>query len=151
MIGKWHLGWDWATTDGQPVAKDGSNVDFTGPVTNGPDDYGFDYSYGHCGPLDMPPYVYVENGKVTALPDRVTVNPGKFTWWREGPTGADFDHEDVLPNFTRRGVNYIEERAASGEPFFLNTPNGAEAETVPLRCIVRLKAYLRFSAAISAS
>lgn len=122
MIGKWHLGWDWATTDGQPVAKDGANVDFTGPVTGGPDDCGFDYTYGHCGSLDMPPYVYVENGKVTALPDRLTGNKEKFTWWREGPTGADFDHEDVLPNFTRRGVNYIEEHAAADEPFFLYFP-----------------------------
>ncbi len=101
MIGKWHLGWDWATTDGKPAEGDGSNVDFTGPVENGPDCFGFDTYYGHCGSLDMAPYVYVENGKPTAQPDRVTVNRGKFTWWREGPTGSDFQHEDVLPNFTR--------------------------------------------------
>lgn len=122
MIGKWHLGWDWATTDGQPVADDGSNIDFTGPVTGGPDACGFDYYYGHCGSLDMPPYVYVENGRVTAQPNRQTGNTEKFTWWREGPTGADFEHEDVSPNFTRRGVKYIEERAATGEPFFLYLP-----------------------------
>lgn len=119
MIGKWHLGWDWATTDGRPAEKDGSNVDFAGPVAGGPGDCGFDYSYGHCGSLDMPPYVYVENGRVTAPPDRETEDKGKFTWWRKGPTGADFEHADVLPNFTRRGVRYIEERAAGGDPFFL--------------------------------
>lgn len=114
MIGKWHPGWDWATTDGQPAAKDGANVDFSAPVTGGPDDCGFDYYFGHCGSLDMAPYVYVENGRVTAPPDRITVNEEKFTFWREGPTGADFVHEDVSPNFTRRGVKYIGELAAFG-------------------------------------
>jgi len=120
MIGKWHLGWDWATTDGKPATED--NVDFTKPVGNGPECYGFDYAYGHCGSLDMAPYVYVENGNITAQPDRVTENTDKFTWWRKGPTGADFEHEDVLPNFTRRSVKYIEDRAATGEPFFLYFP-----------------------------
>lgn len=120
MIGKWHLGWDWSTTDGEPA--NGDNVDFTGPVAGGPNAHGFDYSYGHCGSLDMPPYVYVENGRPTAVPDRSTSNQEKFSWWREGPTAPDFVHEDVSPNFTRRGVNYIEERAATGEPFFLYLP-----------------------------
>jgi arylsulfatase A-like enzyme len=122
MIGKWHLGWDWATTDGQPVQEDFSNVDFGRPISQGPEACGFDYSYGHCGSLDMPPYVYVENGTVTAPPDRITKNDEKFSWWREGPTGADFHHEDVLPNFTRRGLKYIEERATADEPFFLYFP-----------------------------
>lgn len=120
MIGKWHLGWDWATTDGEPVSE--GNVDFTKPVENGPECYGFDYAYGHCGSLDMAPYVYVENGTITAEPNRITENTDKFTWWRKGPTGADFEHEDVLPNFTRRSVKYIEDRAATGEPFFLYFP-----------------------------
>jgi arylsulfatase A len=122
MIGKWHLGWDWATTDGNPARSDGGNVDFSGPVTNGPDSCGFDYYYGHCGSLDMAPYVYVENGMATAQPDRITEDTGKFTWWRKGPTASDFQHEDVLPNFTRRSVRFIEERAATGEPFFLYFP-----------------------------
>lgn len=114
-IGKWHLGWDWARPGGK-------KVDFTKPVTNGPDANGFDYSYAHCGSLDMAPYVYVENGAVTAQPDRTTHSKDKYGWWRKGPTGSDFDHEDVLPNFTRRGVRYVKERAATGKPFFLYLP-----------------------------
>ena len=122
MIGKWHLGWDWATTDGNPADGVAGNTDFSGPVVNGPDVYGFDTYYGHSGSLDMAPYVYVENGKATAQPDRVTENSEKSTWWRKGPTASDFRHEDVLPNFARRGVKVIEERAATGEPFFLYFP-----------------------------
>jgi arylsulfatase A len=122
MIGKWHLGWDWATSDGEPAKEDWSNIDYGGPVTNGPDACGFDYYYGHCASLDIPPYVYVENGRVTALPDRVTENAGALSWWRKGPTGSDFRHEEVLPNFTQRSIAYIEERAATDEPFFLYFP-----------------------------
>ena len=113
-VGKWHLGWDWA--------KKGSKqdeVDFTGPVKNGPDVNGFDYYYAHCGSLDMAPYVYVENGWVTAQPDRVTEGKDKYGWWRKGPTGADFHHEDVLPNYTQHGAKYIRDRAKTGKPFFL--------------------------------
>ena len=63
MIGKWHLGWDWH--------KNGNKIDFSQPVKNGPDINGFDRYYAHCGSLDMPPYVWVDTGKVTAQPDRV--------------------------------------------------------------------------------
>ena len=115
-IGKWHLGWDWARKEGK------KEVDFTRPVKNGPDANGFDYYYAHCGSLDMAPYVYVENGRVTAQPDRVTESEDKYGWWRKGPTGTDFDHTDVLPNFTRRAVTYIREQAARRRPFFLYLP-----------------------------
>jgi arylsulfatase A-like enzyme len=56
-IGKWHLGWDWPTTDGRPVSsKDGlSNVDFTKPIANGPTTRGFDYYFGVDVP-NYPPY-----------------------------------------------------------------------------------------------
>ena len=103
FIGKWHLGWDWAMKDSTAVggagwdAKDFDNIDFTKPVKNNPNDLGFDYAYGHSGSLDMAPYVYVENGRVTEIPDTVTVNTGKYSWWRKGPTGSDFIHEDVTP------------------------------------------------------
>ena len=114
MIGKWHLGWDFQS-------EAGKGIDYSKPVQNGPDALGFDYYYGHCGSLDMAPYVYVENGRITAAPDRVTSSSGK-KMWRKGPTGADFKHIDVLPNFINRGIKYIDEQAKSGEPFFLYLP-----------------------------
>ena len=125
FIGKWHLGWDWTLKEGVDNTGTGWNagdfeaIDFSGPVTNNPNDVGFDYAYGHPSSLDIAPYVYVENGRVTGLPDTVTVNDGKYSWWREGPTGSDFDHYDVTPNFFRRSIAYVEERAQSGQPFFL--------------------------------
>lgn len=116
-IGKWHLGWDWDNID---AGKD--KVDFSKPVQNGPTTRGFDYFYGFCGSLDMAPYVYIENDMPTSLPDRETVNEGKYSWWRKGPTGADFVHEEVLPNLVDRACNYIKEKAKADQPYFLYLP-----------------------------
>lgn len=125
FIGKWHLGWDWALKAEKDTSGTGWDpgdfelIDFSQPVLNGPDTRGFDYSYGHSGSLDMAPYVYVENGIPTAIPDTTTVNTGKYSWWREGPTAPDFVHEDVTPNFFRRSIAYIEAQAQTSDPFFL--------------------------------
>ncbi len=113
-IGKWHLGMDFT--------KSGKQIDFDGPVSNGPSANGFKYYYCHNGSLDMAPYVYVENGRVTAAPNRSTENKDYQGFWRKGKTGADFDHHDVLPNFTRRAVKYITKRATTKQPFFLYLP-----------------------------
>ena len=117
FIGKWHLGWDWHKS-GPRVHE----VDYTKPVKNNPNDNGFSYFYGHCGSLDMPPYVYVENGMPTAVPDRVTENKDSYGWWRKGPTAPDFVHEETLSNFTQRGVEYIRKQAEADGPFFLYLP-----------------------------
>jgi arylsulfatase A-like enzyme len=126
MIGKWHLGWDFVFSKGASSSrfdlKNGEVIDYNLPVKNGPDALGFDYYYGHCGSLDMAPYVYVENGRVTAPPDRTTINQDYKGFWREGPTGSDFDHVQVTPNFVDRACKYIDERSQSGQPFFLYLP-----------------------------
>lgn len=125
FIGKWHLGWDWAMKDEKDETgegwdeKDFVNIDFSQPVKNTPNNLGFSYSYGHSGSLDMAPYVYVENGNVTEIPDTSTVNTGKYSWWRKGPTSKDFIHEDVTPNFFRRGIQYIKKQSKESNPFLL--------------------------------
>ena len=112
FIGKWHLGWGWA--------RDAAGqIDFSQPVTHSPNDLGFGYAYGHAASLDIPPYVYVENGRCTAIPADSTVNSDYMQFWRRGLTAPDFVHEDVTPNFFRRAGRYIDARAATGQPFFL--------------------------------
>lgn len=125
FIGKWHLGWDWALKDPNVESGDGwnpndfENIDFSKPVKNSPKDLGFTYSYGHSGSLDMAPYVYVENGMPTMVPDTVTESKDKYGWWRKGPTARDFDFEDVTPNFFRRSIDYVKQKSTSENPFFL--------------------------------
>ncbi len=128
FIGKWHLGWDWAeketgaNTGAGWDLKDFDNIDFSKPVKNTPNDLGFDYAYGHSGSLDMAPYVYVENGMATAIPHTTTANRNKYSWWREGPTAPDFDHEQVTPNFFNKAISYVKERSETDRPFFLYLP-----------------------------
>lgn len=117
MIGKWHLGWDWH--------KEGKEIDFTQPVKNGPDINGFDQYYGHCGSLDMPPYVWVDTGKPTAIPQReegVTKEQDRYGWYRKGPIAPDFEIERVLPHLFEKSIVHLGERAEAakaGTPFFL--------------------------------
>ncbi|HQL08609.1 MAG TPA: sulfatase-like hydrolase/transferase, partial [Lentisphaeria bacterium] len=65
-FGKWHLGWSWQRENGSAD----SPVDFSQAVTDGPTARGFDSFFGISASLDMPPYVYVENDRATAIPDR---------------------------------------------------------------------------------
>ncbi|MDF1745648.1 MAG: arylsulfatase [Gimesia sp.] len=117
MIGKWHLGWDWH--------KNGKKIDFTKPVRNGPDINGFDRYYGHCGSLDMPPYVWVDTGKITAEPDReegVSRKEDRYGWYRKGPIGSDFKIAEVLPHLFDKSIEHVKSQAKSakaGKPFFL--------------------------------
>ncbi len=67
----------------------------------------------------MPPYVYVENDRPTAVPDHETEGTGKG-FWRKGPTAPDFKHEEVLPTFADKACSFIRDHQA--EPFFLYVP-----------------------------
>ncbi len=125
FIGKWHLGWDWSLKDSTEFGgagwneNDFTNIDFSKPVTNTPNDLGFNYAFGHSGSLDMAPYVYVENGMPTSIPTYTTIDTGKYTWWRVGPTGQDFIHEEVTPNFFQKAMSQIQIQSKSKDPFFL--------------------------------
>ena len=111
-IGKWHLGLGW-----HKDAED--QVDILKGITEGPTDIGFDYFYGITASLDIPPYVYIENHKVTAAEiDTIQATTGKG-FWRKGPIGNDFNHQEVLPNLTKHAVDYIKQQSATGNPFFL--------------------------------
>jgi arylsulfatase A len=122
FIGKWHLGWDWAFAGNKKNIDDLNStphVDFNQPIKNGPFEKGFVYSYGFSGSLDMPPYVYVENGRPTTIPRVTTVSVDDKGFWRKGLTGSDFRHVDVLPHLTTKAIQYIETQAANSRPFFL--------------------------------
>lgn len=130
MIGKWHLGWDWAKNT-LKKGKAGATIDYAKPVTNGPDINGFDSYYGHCGPLDMPPYVWVNSGKVTELPvsvESVTSEEDPYGWYRKGEMSPDFKIFEVLPHLFEKSIDYVTAHAGDakqGKPFFLYLPLSA--------------------------
>lgn len=136
-IGKWHLGMDWVKQAGKVVSElniesreQVFNVDYSQPISNGPNSVGFDYYFGISASLDMVPYTFIENDRVLALPtaDRdflmMHERPdGPKT--RLGPAAPDFEARDVLPTLTRKAIEFIEgsaNDASSGKPFFLYLP-----------------------------
>ena len=120
MIGKWHLGWDWDLS-----GNGWKNINFETTVKNGPDINGFSNYYGHCGSLDMPPYVWVDTGKPTAVPLReegVSKLQDPYGWYRKGPIAPDFKIDEVLPHLFDKSIAYVQERAKKKKPFFLYLP-----------------------------
>ena len=115
-IGKWHLGWTWAG-----LAETGE-VDFAAPIRQGPLQAGFESFFGISASLDMPPYVFVENDRATAVPDRrISGNTGKLAF-REGVIAPDFHPETVLPTLERKAVDFILRQECGDRPFFLYLP-----------------------------
>lgn len=140
VVGKWHLGLDWvlkdAFKDSLSPAYNRNNlygilddmkrdqIDFTKAPTGGPHTQGFDYSFVLPASLDMEPYCYLENGKLTEPLTGYTKGnklesgyTGPF--WREGLMSPSFDFVDVLPFFTRKANDFIRQQAKTSKPFFL--------------------------------
>lgn len=151
-IGKWHLGLNWESVDDNPPAtpdadKRGyTHVDFTKPVSGGPNDVGFDYSFILPASLDMPPYVFVKNNHVVdsdiiltgdvypaRLPDteyawdkkHVSENDiywQRGVWWRNGEMSRSFRIEECMDVIAQEGLDFIERQAKQRNPFFLYLP-----------------------------
>lgn len=122
IIGKWHLGMQFAKTTAFREADDFAaceGVDYNGEIRRSPIANGFDYYFGISGSLDMPPYLYIENDHFTETPERLTSGEGK-QFWRKGPTGKHFRHEHVLDELTEKVCIKISEYKAV--PFFLYFP-----------------------------
>lgn len=114
-IGKWHLGLDWT------YGEEGE-VDLHQPIQNGPTRLGFDYFFGISASLDIPPYVYIEGEKTTALSiDSIAEKTGK-EFWRAGPIGDDFQHREVLDTFFSKSIQFIKQASVHDKPFFLYLP-----------------------------
>ena len=138
-IGKWHLGWEWPTTDDSsindsialgewnPRVRDsfGAKVDFARPIGGGPTTRGFDYYFGDDVP-NFAPYCFIENEHTIGIP--ASEKPeGMFG--TPGPMIDGWRLEDVMPAITKRAVEYIEAPAGAGPfnkaedaPFFLYFP-----------------------------
>lgn len=135
MLGKWHLGLAWATSN--PAARDsdptdgedsgpivaarrspGYYVDYTKPFGGGPVAHGFESFLGISASLDMPPYVWLRNDRVVAAPTHNIAGHKLPAMWRPGPEADNFSHVDVLPMLTREAVSYLG-RQDGKKPFFL--------------------------------
>lgn len=138
MVGKWHLGFDWARrapgsgpdpldpppepgasprpTENSPAYS--RDVDYTKPFANGPVAIGFQSFIGISASLDMAPYVWLRDDHVETPPTKLAPASKLPAMWRTGPISDDFTHEGVQPRLKREAVKYIEQQDGR-QPFFL--------------------------------
>ena len=118
MVGKWHLGFRRA--DGSSGPKALSKVRTGERLLAGPTDRGFDKYFGIWASLDIPPYFFVENGKVVAAPTEhieTSHSPGvrsiQGAFYRGGAIAPGFKHEQVLPECGRKAIEMLDAHHAS--------------------------------------
>ena len=140
-IGKWHLGWDWKgpqTPVMHPVLRNFQRDltwDFTQSIGGGPTSRGFDYYFGVVLP-NMPPFCWIENDRVVVQPTAQYLHgeEGKLAFmpaaFNGAPMAPDWKFEKILPELTRRGVEYIHQHANDEKPFFLYFPQTSPHEPV---------------------
>ena len=138
LIGKWHLGMQWATKNGAKLPVlwerdyDLNLIDHSKPITGGPLTAGFDYHFGLDVP-NFPPYLFMENGKLLGYPSLPKPNNMYGT---AGMMLPGWKLEDILPKLTEKAVEYIDQHAAnnSGQPFFLQvTTTSPHTPIVPAK------------------
>ncbi|MFT7033953.1 MAG: arylsulfatase A [Cyclobacteriaceae bacterium] len=136
-IGKWHIGLNWQTKNNYILRNDNNkwqeysgvikeneaHIDFSKPVSGGPEDLGFDYSFITLGcSTSDPPYVFIENSYPVAIPsvmppDEYIGLPGFMT----GLMDPEWSQEEVDPIFTGKGIDFIDDHLENypDKPFFL--------------------------------
>ena len=136
-IGKWHVGLNWQTKNDYVIRNDSNkwneysgifkeneeNIDFTKPVSGGPNDLGFDYSFITLGcSTGDNPYCFIENQKTVGIPsvmlsEKWIGQPGVVTALME----PSWSMEDVDLTFTQKATDFIDKHMNSNpdDPFFL--------------------------------
>jgi arylsulfatase A-like enzyme len=124
-IGKWHLGMDWDTTDGEEPERNGWNVDYAAGVTNGPTARGFDYYFGISASNNMPPYCFIENDHVVGSPTerKSPIHDAQHP----APMVPGWSDEAVGPTLTQKAQGWLADhhRQHPDRPFFLYLPSEA--------------------------
>ncbi len=145
-VGKWHLGWNWRDIQRpgaapKPDAKGRNPIfepdafDWSRPVSGGPLSHGFDYYFGDDVP-NFPPYAWFENDRIISAPTAsltLTAKTAEGAWEaRPGPMTPGWDFYAVVPELTRKAVDWIAGQRGRTEPCFLYVPvNSPHAPIVP--------------------
>lgn len=133
VVGKWHLGLGYTkskdnaaiskvdTANGWPV---GDGIDLDQPLVQGPNDLGFDYSYIIPSSLDIPPYIYYENGRPSekGIVDLEGKNSPRGVFWRNGKASTHFAIEKTLDRLSGKASEFLVSSAKTKKPFFLYLP-----------------------------
>lgn len=114
-VGKWHLGWEWP--------RQGQQMDFSRPITDGPTTCGFDYYFGTDAP-NFPPYCFIENDRTVGIPTAPlpeTLLKNNMAS-KPGPARPGWKLEAILPTITDKACDFVRRQAKAAKPFFLYFP-----------------------------
>jgi len=131
-IGKWHLGLGWSAKPGMKVDFDRplpwpsitspeleNKIDFSKPITGGPNALGFDYAFytSGCSPV-QPPYGFIENDRMVEIP---SVRIPRSYRARPGLMAPSWKQEDADPTFTNKAIEFIEKQVKEHpqQPWFV--------------------------------
>ena len=124
-IGKWHLGMNWAGgargAQSYSMRNDSEGIDFTQPIQNTATANGFDEYFGIAASLDMPPYVFIRNDRVTEQPTSSLREEDKGG--RQGPAVPGWRHKHVMPTLTNEVISFLDRNKQ--RPFFVYMPLNA--------------------------
>lgn len=136
-IGKWHLGlgWQWKETlpeniNNFGIAGQKGMVDYAQALTDGPTHHGFDECYIIPASLDMSPYVYIKNDRVTSIPDNMIDATPFPNYYRKGEISSNFQHVQCLSHLMGKANDFIREQSKTDKPFFLYFPMPAPHKPV---------------------
>jgi arylsulfatase A-like enzyme len=115
VVGKWHLGL------GFQKGADGE-IDYAKPITDGPNQHGFDYSFIIPASLDFPPYIYIKDGDIVEQPTVKQPAVSFPGYLRNGPRQPGLEMNDCLDDLTREAGRVIRDRSKKKESFFLYFP-----------------------------
>lgn len=127
LFGKLHFGGQFeAGADGKP--------DFSKPMTAGPIQWGFTYSYVLLGGHQAPPYFFFENNRMVGDPTKVAqlqpgpLNGGAVT--AAGPGLPDWDSRTVGETLVDKVLGFIDQE--KGKPFYVHlSTDGAHSPYTP--------------------
>ncbi|WP_373511392.1 arylsulfatase [Persicitalea sp.] len=132
VIGKWHLGLGWPEISGSEPEPShephqwpqGDNLDIETNLTSGPAELGFDYSFLVPSSLDIPPYLYLENGQPSSreIVEIQGNNEPRGVFWRTGRGSSDFKISETLDHLGEKAQEYIVGQSKREKPFFLYLP-----------------------------
>ena len=161
VVGKWHLGLDWQllehgndldrfglSVDEHPIPQtrfgrhgnfnagqqwevEGADIDYSKPITFGPNELGFDYSFITAASHDQPPFVYIENGQAQGVPtrfggDQWQLDRATSSQWdqiQKGPMVEDFDVTRLVQDFQDKALEVLHGMLEGDDPWFLYVPS----------------------------
>ena len=123
-IGKWHIGSNFQDKDGKPTTRE-DQVDFSKPITGGPNALGFDYAWFNagCGTV-APPYGFIENDRFVDSAFSFFDNKKSHPMENNGMMAKNWQSKDADVIIAGKACDYIKEKSQEDKPFFLYlTPN----------------------------